>query len=102
MDNTSKGYYKGWGTWFGVDASWEPDTLNLFNLSFNGYWHDLDAPGTTSTSMTAQDGSPLYSYKSKYFYPQSYLDFTGNIGYQRSTRHKGETFNISYLVSTTK
>ena len=101
MDYISKGYHKGWGTWFGADASWEPDTLNLFNLSFNGYWHDLDAPGTTSTTMTAQDGSPLYSYKSKYFYPQSYLDFTGNVSYQRSTHRKGETFNISYLVSTT-
>ena len=101
MDYISKGYHKGWGTWFGVDASWEPDTLNLFNLSFNGYWHDLDVPGTTSTTMTAQDGSPLYSYKSKYFYPQSYLDFTGNVSYQRSTHRKGESFNISYLVSTT-
>lgn len=101
MDYVSKGYYKGSGTWFGTDASWEPDTLNLFNLSFNGYWHDLDVPGTTSSTMIAADGSPIYSYKSKYFYPQSYLDFTGNISYQRSTHRKGETFNISYLVSTT-
>ncbi len=101
MDYVSKGYYKGWGTWFGADASWEPDTLNLFNLSFNGYWHNLDVPGSISTIMTAADGSTMYSYNSKYFYPQSYLDFTGNISYQRSTHRKGETFNLSYLVSTT-
>ena len=101
MDYVSKGYYKGSGTWFGADASWEPDTLNLFNLSFNGYWHDLDVPGSTSTIMSAADGSTIYSYNSKYFYPQSYLDFTGNISYQRSTHRKGETFNLSYLVSTT-
>lgn len=101
MDYISKGYYKGSGTWFGADASWEPDTLNLFNLSFNGYWHDLDVPGTTSTLMTAANGSTIYSYKSKYSYPQSYFDFTGNISYQRSTHRKGETFNLSYLVSTT-
>lgn len=101
MDYLSKGYHKGWGTWFGADASWEPDTLNLFNISFNGYWHDLEVPGTTSTQMTAADGTPIYSYKAKYDYPQSYLDFTGNISYQRSTHCKGETFNISYLVSTT-
>ncbi|MBQ2045839.1 MAG: TonB-dependent receptor [Muribaculaceae bacterium] len=101
MDYISKGYHKGWGTWFGADASWEPDTLNLFNISFNGYWHDLDVPGTTSTQMTAADGTPIYSYNAKYHYPQSYLDFTGNVSYQRSTHRKGETFNISYLVSTT-
>lgn len=101
MDYISKGTYNGWGTWFGADASWEPDTLNLFNISFNGYWHDLDVPGTTSTQMTAADGTPIYSYNAKYHYPQSYLDFTGNVSYQRSTHRKGETFNISYLVSTT-
>ena len=101
MDYISKGTYNGWGTWFGADASWEPDTLNLFNISFNGYWHDLDVPGTTSTKMTAADGTPIYSYNAKYHYPQSYLDFTGNVSYQRSTHRKGETFNISYLVSTT-
>ena len=101
MDYTSKGTYNGWGTWFGADASWEPDTLNLFNISFNGYWHDLDVPGTTSTQMTAADGTPIYSYNAKYHYPQSYLDFTGNVSYQRSTHRKGESFNISYLVSTT-
>ena len=101
MDYISKGTYNGWGTWFGADASWEPDTLNLFNISFNGYWHDLDVPGTTSTQMTAADGTPIYSYNAKYHYPQSYLDFTGNVSYQRSTHRKGESFNISYLVSTT-
>ena len=101
MDYISKGYHKGWGTWFGADASWELDTLNLFNVSFNGYWHDLDVPGMTSTQMTTADGTPIYSYKANYDYPQSYLDFTGNVSYQRSTHHKGETFNISYLVSTT-
>lgn len=101
MDYISKGYHKGWGTWFGADASWEPDTLNLFNISFNGYWHDLDVPGSTSSQMIAADGTPIYSYNAKYHYPQSYLDFTGNVSYQRSTHRKGETFNILYLVSTT-
>lgn len=101
MDYVSKGYYKGNGTWFGADASWEPDTLNLFNISFNGYWHDLKVPGSISAMMTDADGSPIYSYNSTYSYPQSYFDFTGNISYQRSTQRKGETFNFSYLVSTT-
>ena len=101
LDNVTKGYYKGSGTWFGADASWEPDTLNLFNVSFNGYWHDLKVPGSISTTMTAADGTPMYSYKANYSDPQSYLDFTGNISYQRSTHRKGETINLSYLVSTT-
>ena len=101
MNYTSSGYYTGCGTWFGADASYEPDTLNLFNVSFNGYLHDLDVPGTISTQMTTANGSPIYSYKADYKYPQSYLDFTGNIGYQRSTHRKGETFNIAYLISTT-
>ena len=94
MDQVSKGCYKGSGTWFGADASWEPDTLNLFNLSFNGYLHSLKVPGSISTMMTAADGSPMYSYKSTYSYPQSYLDFTGHISYQRSTHRKGEAFNF--------
>ncbi len=103
MDYLSKGQYAGGFMWYGIDASYEPDTLNLFNLSFNGYWYDCNhVPGTISTQMNAADGSPMYSYKSKYDYPQSYLDFTGNLSYQRSTHRKGETFNVSYLVSTTR
>lgn len=102
MDYLSKGGYSGGFSWFGADASYEPDTLNLFNLSFNGFWYRCNhVPGSVSAQMIAADGSPIYSYKSKYDYPQSYLDFSGNISYQRSTHRKGESFNVSYLVSTT-
>ncbi len=93
---------KGYITWFGVDGSYELDSLNLFTAEFGGYLYNIENNNRSFTRMSAADGSLLYSYRSTgYSNPNRYLDFNGNFNYQHSTRRKGETFILSYLVSTT-
>ena len=89
-------------TYFGIDMSLELDTLNLFTAEFGGYLYGIDSESTSHTSLTAADGSPIYSYSTRGITkPNRYADFNGNFNYQRSTRRKGEMITLSYLVSTT-
>lgn len=95
--------------WAGLEASWEPDTLNLVTLEANGWiWSALDQLTRNSVRMLGPaqpDGTrmPLYSYNSTDRPETSrYFDFDGSLNYQRSTRRKGETITLSYRISTTK
>lgn len=99
---SNRGRSKGGVTWWGTEASFEPDTLNLFTLEFGGYYYGADSYSRGRNSLTAQDGSLIYSYEeNRRTRPTSYLDFNGSLSYQRSTRRKGETLTLSYMVSTT-
>lgn len=91
----------GWG---GIEASWEPDTLNLFTIEAQGWaWGLQDYLGGGKTTFFGPDGQEIYSYSRRNLYPASnYFDIDGSINYQRSTRRKGETFTLSYRLSTTK
>lgn len=98
---TSESSGSGYVTYFGADASFELDSLNLFTAEFGGYLSDdhTDTKGHTALSDAA--GNPVYSYntvgRSK---PSRYVDFNGGFNYQRSTRRKGESITLSYLIST--
>lgn len=92
----------GWG---GIEASWEPDTLNLFTIEGQGWmWGAAkDAFSERTTTMTGPDGLPVYSFSAHTATPRSrYVDFDGSLNYQRSTRRKGETITASYRLSTTR
>ena len=91
----------GWG---GVEASWEPDTLNLFTLEAQGWaWGMSDFYGEREVSFFSPDGSEVYSYSHRNLYPASnYFDIDGSVNYQHSTRRKGETLTLSYRLSTTR
>ncbi|MDE6489365.1 MAG: TonB-dependent receptor family protein, partial [Paramuribaculum sp.] len=98
----SRSRSKGGVTWWGTEASFELDTLNLFTLEFGGYYYGVDSYSEGRNSLTAPDGSPIYSYgENRRTLPMSYLDFNGSLSYQHSTRRRGETFTLSYMVSTT-
>ncbi len=98
--NTSEN--KGGVLWWGIEGSYEADSMNLVTLEFGGYYYDMKSFDHGFQSLTAANGSPLYSYRSKGLTsPTSYLDFNGNLNYQHSTRRKGEIFTVSYMVSTT-
>ncbi len=89
--------------YFGGEASFELDSLNLFTAEFNGFYYGFNSKGTGSDSMTAPDGSPIYSYNSNYTVPStSYFDIDASVNYQHLMRNPGEMINIGYQVSTNK
>lgn len=87
------------GFW-GIDGSYELDSLNLFTMEFGGYFYNGKSHGDAFTEMNDPLGNTIYSYRSKSFAPKNrYLDFHGNFNYQRTTRLKGEVITLSYQVS---
>lgn len=93
---------KGWVTWFGLDGSYELDSLNLFTAEFGGYRYNVDGTSFGKSTLSDNAGNLINSYKSNStFGPYSYLDFNGNFNYQHSTHRKGETLTLSYMISTT-
>lgn len=97
----SDSHNSGWVNYFGLDGSYELDSLNLFTAEFGGYYYTINSLQTATNALLAY-GTPVYSYNSiARVNPMSYLDFNGGFNYQRSTRRKGELITLSYLISTT-
>lgn len=90
-------------SWFGGEASYELDSLNLFNLEFNGFYYDSSNNSHGAASMTEADGTPIYSYNTRTKSPQSnFLNFDGSLNYEHRTHTKGETLTLSYALQTNK
>lgn len=88
--------------WWGLEGSWELDSLNLFTMEFEGNGYDVKWIEDARRTMIAPDGSQLYSYDSHTRYPKyGYMDFGVGVNYQHSTRLKGETVTVSYQFSHT-
>ncbi|MDE6860421.1 MAG: TonB-dependent receptor [Duncaniella sp.] len=88
--------------WGNGELSYELDSLNLFTAEFGGYRYVLDIASAGSVKAMTGSGTPLYSYISaSRINPYGYLDFNGNFNYQHLTGRKGETFTLSYAISTT-
>lgn len=95
-DGRAKGNVYFWG----VDGSYELDSLNLFTLEFSGYYYNMKSWSDGTTSMFDRSGLPVYSYGVRYFSPKtSYLDFNGNFNYQHLTHRKDEAITFSYAIS---
>lgn len=89
------------GFW-GVDGSYELDSLNLFTLEFGGYSYGVKGWNSGLINHFDSDGNLLYSYGSNTYVPKvNYLDFNGNFNYQRLTRRKDESITFSYAISNT-
>lgn len=98
----SEGTTHGYIPFFGLEGSYELDPLNLFTAEFGGYFYSFKSESFGNSKMTAPAGDILYSYSSRYLRnPNRYFDVNGSFNYQRSTRRKGETVTLSYLISTT-
>lgn len=88
--------------YFGIEGSYEPDTLNLVTTEFNGYLYSLKSNSTGLNTMKSGAGDLIYSYATDYHVdPNRYFDIDGSLNYQRMTRKKGETLTLSYRVSST-
>lgn len=88
--------------YYGVEASWEPDTLRLLTLEASGWNQNLsDAKQFGVSSLTGPDGNLLQQYtdlmdpkiKNRTFM------FDGAVNYQRMTRRPDETITLSYNIS---
>ena len=89
------------GYW-GVEGSWEPDTLNLVTLEVSQWIPGSFKPDMKSTTtMTDSEGNLSQQYSSTYGDPYKvssfYLD--GAVNYQRLTRRKDEAITLSYKFS---
>ncbi len=91
-DGTSKSNY------VSLNASWEPDTLNLVSLSTSGYIGNYSDNGSSSSLMRDAAGQTLYSYGMEDRSKSNYYSVDARIDYQRLTRRKGETITLSYMV----
>lgn len=84
-----------------LNASWEPDTLNLVSLSFGGYYYNHHSDGINNARMTDRDGNILYKYTTTGRVPTSgsyYLH--GRVDYQHLLHNPGEVLTLSYMLST--
>lgn len=87
---------------FGIDASYEADSLNLITLSLNAFSYKIGIPNSGEYALTDNEGNIINSYSSKFEGSyKKYLDVDGHIDYQHLTHRKGESINLSYMLSTT-
>lgn len=99
--NLTEGYqrHNRRNTYGSLEASWEPDTLNLLTVEagvWNGNMHQWEnkaetfyAPGNLSEALSAYQSCQTEA-------PAHYLGLWGSADYQRSTRRQGETITLSY------
>ncbi len=85
-----------------IDASYEPDTLNLLSLSFGGYYYNYNADGSALSTMRDASGATLYSYTRNGHTDggNNYFSFNGRFDYQHKTHRPDEAITLSYLLST--
>lgn len=89
-------------TFFGLDSSWQPDTLNLFTLELGGYNFGTKTRNNGNTISTDASGKTVGTITTEQFMPQNdYLDINANFNWQHNTRRKGEVYTLSYLLSHT-
>ncbi len=87
-----------------IDASWEPDTLNLMTLSLGGYYYDYRSEGDVSAARFSADGSPVYRYgaRNSTIDPTQYYSLDGRLDFQHKTHRKGEALTLSYMLSASR
>lgn len=91
QDGTSKNY--GGGLFYNTQLSYEPDTLNLFNVSvgqFGGKFH------SESKQESLSQGARDYSYLLNNNSMNRFGSFTLTTDYQRAFKKKGELLTVSY------
>jgi len=91
QDGTNKS--KGGGLFFSGALSYEPDTLNLFNLSVSRFGGDFSSTGLQNA---LSKGAQNYSYRAHSFSEQEYGGVELSADYQRNFKKKGEMLTFSY------
>ena len=82
-----------------LNASWEPDTLNLVSMSLGGHLYDFGDKAFSTNLMRDAAGQTIYSYGIDNHDRYEGYSMSTRLDYQRSTRLKGETITLSYMLS---
>lgn len=91
------------GGYWGLEASWEPDTMNLFTMELGGFTMRNESTSYGLQQLTDAADNLIYSYNTEASVsPWSYFDLNGGFNYQHNTHRKGENITLSYLISTTR
>lgn len=101
-DEQSASKAKGDLAYFGVNGSWQIDSLNLFTAELGGYWYSMAPRGSglynTYDNLGAKIGSLAYTTANPH---NRYFDIDANFNFQHLTHRKGEIYTISYMLSHT-
>lgn len=86
-----------------LNASYTIDSLNLFTLSFGGYYYKVKVNSNGTDRMTDANQNILYQYDTRLWTPK-YDDYNlnGRMDYQHKTKLDGEVLTASYMLSTTR
>lgn len=91
------------GGYWGLEASWEPDTMNLFTLEFGGFAMRNKAHSYGLQQLTDAADNLIYRFNTESTVsPTSYFELNGGFNYQHNTHRKGENITLSYLISTNR
>lgn len=86
-----------------IEASYEPDTLNLLTLSFGGFFYNYNQNSLSNLTMNDADGNMLYGYGSETKGGTgSFYSFDGRFDYQHRTHRKDELVTFSYMLGTSR
>lgn len=91
------------GGYWGLEASWEPDTMNLFTLELGGFAMSNKSHSFGLQQLTDAADKLICKYNTEASVsPWSYFDLNGGFNYQHNTHRKGENITLSYLISTNR
>ncbi len=95
--------FEGQFGYFGVESSFDIDTLNLVTAEVSGYAYTAHPTVDTEYSYFDRNGVQTGGFRTWQdgSGTSSYLDMDANVNYQHLTHRKGETYTLSYRLSTT-
>jgi len=103
-NSSSQSRYSGGYHWGNIELSYEFDTLNLLSASFGVYGGQWKSKGinnepfyTSQTYMRNELGDTIVAYKSLGNSLNSYMNYSGNVDYQRTFKKPEQLLTISYL-----
>ncbi len=101
LQNASSSQGSSYYAYFGGEASWDIDSLNLLTAEIDGFTWGSNTTSAGAALMSDAAGMPIYSYTTRSHTPQSrYFNIDGNVNFQHLTSRKGENITLSYMIST--
>jgi len=99
MDTYSAGKYNGGWNYGNIELSYEFDSLNLLSASFGmygGQWKSKQQE-PSRTYMMDENRDTISAYNSYGNSKSSYMNYSGNIDYQRTFKKPEQLLTLSYL-----
>jgi outer membrane receptor protein involved in Fe transport len=96
--SAGKSIYKGMGSGFSGEASYEIDSLNLLSLSFWGYKGSFISDGSTETQYMNSSNDISRIYTGTTHSKENYGYLSGNIDYQKTYKKPDKSLTFSYKL----